>query len=135
MGAIDEEQERNAVNETDPDYRIGVNERNLTKFHLIDPVTEKEIGGGRLGGFSLTPDAEKHTDESKYFYIYVKNLDESKDYQVKIDEDLFANMGKQPGRPYIVTFNLGSKTGNYETEGDLPADEHVQAPLTLIWQI
>ena len=43
VGAIDEEQERNAVNETDPDYMIGVNERNLTKFHLIDPVTEKEI--------------------------------------------------------------------------------------------
>lgn len=40
-------------------------------------------------------------------------------------------MGNSLGAPYIVTFNLGSKTGNYETEGDLPADEHVQAPLTL----
>ncbi len=130
VGAIDEEQERNAVNETDPDYMIGVNERNLTKFHLIDPVTEKEIAEEDWE-VSPHPDAEKHTDESKYFYIYVKNLDESKDYQVKIDEDLFANMGNSLGAPYIVTFNLGSKTGNYETEGDLPADEHVQAPLTL----
>ena len=130
VGAIDEEQERNAVNETDPDYMIGVNERNLTKFHLIDPVTEKEIAEEDWE-VSPHPDAEKHTDESKYFYIYVKNLDESKYYQVKIDEDLFANMGNSLGAPYIVTFNLGSKTGNYETEGDLPADEHVQAPLTL----
>ena len=130
VGAIDEAQERNAVNETDPDYMIGVNERNLTKFHLIDPVTEKEIAEEDWE-VSPHPDAEKHTDESKYFYIYVKNLDESKDYQVKIDEDLFANMGNSLGAPYIVTFNLGSKTGNYETEGDLPADEHVQAPLTL----
>ena len=130
VGAIDVEQYTIALNETDPDYMIGVNERNLTKFHLIDPVTEKEIAEEDWE-VSPHPDAEKHTDESKYFYIYVKNLDESKDYQVKIDEDLFANMGNSLGAPYIVTFNLGSKTGNYETEGDLPADEHVQAPLTL----
>lgn len=39
---------------------IGVNERNLTKFHLIDPVTEKEIAEEDWE-VSPHPDAEKHT--------------------------------------------------------------------------
>ncbi|MEI3501541.1 MAG: hypothetical protein V8Q39_08715, partial [Anaerovoracaceae bacterium] len=101
VGAIDEEQIRDAVGE-DPDYMKGVNERNLTKFHLLKADgTQVNEENWKVAPH---PDAEKHTDESKYFYVYVKNLDENADYQIYIDEDLYANMGNSLGVPYIVDF-------------------------------
>ena len=70
VGAIDEEQIRDAVNEENPDYMKGANERNLTKFHLIDLQTGMDVNAENWY-VSPHPNAEKHMDESKYFYIYV----------------------------------------------------------------
>ena len=130
VGAIDEEQIRDAVNEENPDYMKGANERNLTKFHLIDLQTGMDVNAENWY-VSPHPNAEKHMDESKYFYIYVKNLDEGKDYQIQIDEDLYANMGNSLGVPYIVDFNIASNYCEVRPVGELPPDEIVQAPLTL----
>lgn len=127
VSAIDEDQIRDSVGE-DPDYMKGVNERNLTKFHLLKAdgtqVNEENWKA------APHPEAEKQTDESKYFYVYVKNLDENADYQIYIDEDLYANMGNSLGVPYIVDFNIAAGTCSFAADGELPADEPVKAPLT-----
>ena len=133
VSAIDEEQVRDAVNapaDTNPDYMIGVNERNLTKFHLIEKESGEEVDSSNWTVESH-PNAQKQTDESKYFYIYADNLDENKDYQVKVDEDLYANMGNSLGVSYTIDFNLAADTCTFSPDGKLPEDEHVQAPLTL----
>lgn len=128
VSAIDEEQERDAVNASDPNYMIGVNQRNLTKFHMVKKDTQEEVSGWTV---EPHPQAEKQTDPSKYFYIYADNLEESTDYQVLIDEDLYANMGNSLGVPYIVDFNLSAETCSFHADGQVPEDEHSQAPLTL----
>ena len=133
VSAIDEEQEREAVNapaDTNPDYMIGVNERNLTKFHLVEKETQEEVDSANWT-VEPHPEAKKQTDPSKFFYIYADNLDENTDYQVLIDEDLYANMGNSLGVPYVIDFNLGANTCTFNAVGELPEDEHVQAPLTL----
>lgn len=133
VSAIDEKQEREAVNapaDTNPDYMIGVNERNLTKFHLIEKESGEEVDSSNWT-VEPHPNAMKQTDESKYFYIYADNLDENKDYQVKVDEDLYANMGNSLGVSYTIDFNLAEDTCTFSPDGELPEDEHVQAPLTL----
>ena len=133
VSAIDEEQVREAVNapaDTNPDYMKGVNERNLTKFHLIEKDSGEEVDSSNWT-VEPHPYALKQTDESKYFYIYADNLDENKDYQVKVDEDLYANMGNSLGVSYTIDFNLAEDTCTFSPDGELPEDEHVQAPLTL----
>ena len=133
VSAIDEEHVRDAVNapaDTNPDYMIGVNERNLTKFHLIEKKSGEEVDSSNWT-VEPHPNAQKQTDESKYFYIYADNLDENKDYQVKVDEDLYANMGNSLGVSYTIDFNLAADTCTFSPDGKLPEDEHVQAPLTL----
>lgn len=134
VSAIDEEQIRDAVNapaDTNPDYMIGVNERNLTKFHLIDKETGEEVDSANWK-VEPHPYAEKHTEESRQFFIYMDNLDENKDYQVKVDEDLYANMGNSLGVSYTIDFNLSKpEECTFTPDGELPEDEHVQAPLTL----
>ena len=133
VSAIDEEQEREAVNapaDTNPDYMIGVNERNLTKFHLVEKETQEEVDSANWT-VEPHPEAKKQTDPSKFFYIYADSLDENTDYQVLIDEDLYANMGNSLGVPYVIDFNLGAGTCSFHAVGEPPEDEHVQAPLTL----
>ena len=133
VSAIDEEQVREAVNapaDTNPDYMKGVNERNLTQFHLIEKESGEEVDSSNWT-VEPHPNAKKQTDESKYFYIYADNLDENKDYQVKVDEDLYANMGNSLGVSYTIDFNLAADTCTFSPDGELPEDEHVQAPLTL----
>lgn len=130
VSAIDEEQERNAENADDPDYMIGVNERNLTKFHLVEAESQEEVDEANWT-VEPHPEAKKQTDPSKYFYIYADNLDENTDYQVLIDEDLYANMGNSLGVPYIIDFNLAAETCSFHADGEVPDDEHTQAPLTL----
>ena len=133
VSAIDEEQEREAVNapaDTNPDYMVGVNERNLTKFHLVEKESQQEVDSENWT-VEPHPEAKKQTDPSKFFYIYADNLDENTDYQVLIDEDLYANMGNSLGVPYVIDFNLGANTCTFNAVGEPPEDEHVQAPLTL----
>ncbi len=130
VSAIDEEQERNAENAEDPDYMIGVNQRNLTKFHLVEAESQEEVDDANWT-VEPHPEAKKQTDTSKYFYIYADHLDENMDYQVLIDEDLYANMGNSLGVPYIVDFNLAAETCSFHAVGEPPEDEHAQAPLTL----
>lgn len=133
VSAIDETQEREAVNppaDTDPDYMIGVNERNLTKFRLVEKETQEDVDPDNWT-VEPHPYAKKQTDTSKFFYIYADNLDENTDYQVLVDEELYANMGNSLGVPYIIDFNLGNNTCSFHADGEVPEDEHVQAPLTL----
>ena len=99
-----------------------------TKFHLLKADgTQVNEENWKVAPH---PEAEKQTDESKYFYVYVKNLDENADYQIYIDEDLYANMGNSLGVPYIVDFNIAAGTCSFAADGELPADEPVKAPLT-----
>ncbi len=134
VSAIDETQERNPENEpgiSDPDYMIGVNERNLTKFHLLEADTQMEVDSSVEWEVKPHPQAKKQADSSKFFYVYAKGLAPDKNYQILVDEDLYANMGNSLGVAYIIDFNTGNRTISFHSQGDAPEDEHVQAPLTL----
>ena len=72
VSAIDEEQEREAVNapaDTNPDYMIGVNERNLTKFHLVEKETQEEVDSAN---WTVEPHPEaKKTDGSVKVLLHI----------------------------------------------------------------
>lgn len=129
VSAIDEEQIRD-VPDGDQSYMYGVNERNLTKFHLYEKEGDVEVSDEKWK-VAPHPEAKKQTDTSKYFYIYGYGLDTEKDYYVLVDEDLYANMGNSLGTSYIIDFNIGKETCSFHAEGELPDDSHTQAPLTL----
>lgn len=129
VSAIDEEQIRD-VPSGDQSYMYGVNERNLTKFHMYEKEGDVEVSDEKWK-VAPHPEAKKQTDTSKYFYIYGYGLDTEKDYYVLVDEDLYANMGNSLGTSYIIDFNIGKETCSFHAEGELPDDSHTQAPLTL----
>lgn len=112
VGAIDETQE-NRYDMT------GYNAQNLTKFHL---VTRDGDGTETAVPFRVTPhpEAAKHQDTSKYFYVYADDLDVDTSYVLKIDEDLYANMGNSLGVPYEVTFRPQEGDISFAPMGDLP---------------
>ncbi|BCG60785.1 S-layer homology domain-containing protein [Paenibacillus sp. URB8-2] len=97
VGFIDETQE-------DRYDMTGYNAKNLTKFHMKEAKSGKEIP------VKVTPhpQALKHTEESKYLYVYAEGLDPKTDYILYIDEDLYANMGNSLGSPYEILFNLSA---------------------------
>ena len=112
VGAIDEIQE-NRYDMT------GYNTQNLAKFHLV--VRDKD-GAEAEVPFRVTPhpEAAKHQDTSKYFYVYADNLDVDTQYILKIDEDLYANMGNSLGVPYEVAFHPKADDIAFSSIGDLP---------------
>lgn len=113
VGCIDETQEGRYNME-------GYNLKNLTKFHL----SEKENKGDPSKEIAIRvtphPNAAKHEDTSKYFYIFAENLSLKKDYVLKVDEDLYANMGNSLGIAYEVPFQIQKGTISFTPLGKLP---------------
>ncbi len=126
---IDEEKERDAEG-VPSDYMIGVNERNLTKFHMYENDGDVEVSDDNWE-VKPHPEAKKQTDTSKYFYVYGHGLDTEKDYYIIVDEDLYGNMGNSMGTSYRIDFNIGKEECSFHAEGDIPDDGPVQLPLTL----
>ncbi|MEG1500593.1 MAG: S-layer homology domain-containing protein, partial [Clostridiales bacterium] len=116
VGSIDEKQE-------DRWDMTGINQQNLTKFHL------KVENGETIANMQAQPhpDAAKHTDESKYIYIYADGLDINKNYVLTVDEDFYANMGNSLATPYEVYFNIAGTSLDFKALKKLPEEVEIPA--------
>lgn len=124
VGCIDETQEGR--------YDMtGYNEANLTKFHLHD--AENREGDEIPITVTPHPEAAKHTDESKYFYIYATDLEPGGKYILTVDEDLYANMGNSLGVSYEVSIDLSQspQVTSWGPTGELPTSDVIIQPLYL----
>jgi len=98
----------------------GYNQQNLTKFHLT-ARDENGVDGEKIEILVTPhPDAAKHQDTSKFFYIYADGLSVDQDYVLTVDEDLYANMGNSLGVAYEVPFHIGKNQISFAPLGDLP---------------
>ena len=113
VGCIDETQEGRYNME-------GYNLQNLTKFHLIARDNEGNDSEEIPIRVTPHPEAAKHQDTSKYFYVFANNLSVNQNYVLTVDEDLYANMGNSLGVPYEVPFQIEKNTISFTPLGKLP---------------
>ena len=100
----------------------GVNERNLEQFSMQEAETGEKVEIE----VSRDPDAEMHSEASKYFYVAATGLDPEKEYIITVNEELYANMGNSLGVDYEVTFCISTGDCDFEPTDDLPSEDVVQ---------